>query len=87
VANQDASDVVVFHKAFLNSVERAGRLFELGMVGEYKLRTGHFFKDLGIAPTMFFKGKLGLFPHGGANKREVANIFARARAVKKESKV
>jgi hypothetical protein len=36
---------------------------------------------------MFFKGKLGLFPHGGANKREVANIFARARAVKKESKV
>jgi hypothetical protein len=34
---------------------------------------------------MFFKGKIGLFPHGGANKREVAEIFARARQVKKES--
>ena len=85
VANQSADDVVAFHKAFLNSIEKAGRLFEFGMIGEYKLRTGHFFKDLGVAPTMFFKGKLGLFPHGGANKREVAEIFARARAVKKES--
>ena len=85
VANQSADDVVAFHLAFLKSVEKVGRLFELGMVGEYKLRTGHFFKDLGIAPTMFFKGKLGLFPHGGANKQEVADIFARARAVKKES--
>lgn len=85
LANCDASDVVAFHKALLNSVERVGRLFEFGMVGEYKLRTKHFFKDLGVAPTMFLKGKLGLRPHGGANKREVAEIFARARAIKKES--
>jgi heterodisulfide reductase subunit C2 len=87
VANQNADDIVAFHRAFLKSVERAGRLFELGMIGDYKLRTGHFFKDLNVAPTMFFKGKLGLFPHGGGSKREVAAIFARVRAVKKESKV
>jgi len=85
MVNEDADDVVAFHKAFLNSVEKAGRLYELGMIGDYKLRTGHFFKDLGVAPTMFFKGKIGLLPHGGADKREVADIFARARAVKKES--
>jgi heterodisulfide reductase subunit C len=85
LANRDASDVVAFHKAFIKSVEKTGRLFEFGMIGDYKIRTGHFFKDLGVAPTMFFKGKLGLLPHGGANKREMAEIFARARAVKKES--
>ena len=85
LANQEADDVVAFHKAFLNSVERAGRLFEFGMIGEYKLRTGHFFKDLGLAPSMFFKGKMSPFPHAGGNKREAAQIFARARAVKKES--
>jgi heterodisulfide reductase subunit C len=85
VANPDADDVVAFHKSFLNSVERAGRLFEFGMIGEYKLRTGHFFKDLGLAPTMFFKGKMSPFPHGGGSKRQAAQIFARARAVKKES--
>ncbi len=83
MANQRADDVVAFHKAFLNSVERAGRLFELGMIGDYKLRTGHFFKDLGVAPTMFCKGKMGLLPHGGANRREVAEMFARARSMKK----
>ena len=83
MASQAADDIVAFHRAFLRSIERAGRLFELGMVGDYKLRTGHFFKDIGIAPTMFFKGKLGLVPHRGANKREVAEIFARARAAKK----
>ncbi len=87
IANQDADDIVAFHRAFLNSVERAGRLFEFGMIGDYKLRTGHFFKDLNVAPTMFFKGKLGLLPQGGANKREVAAIFERVRAVKKETKV
>ncbi len=85
LASQDADDVVAFHKAFMNSVEKAGRLFEFGMIGDYKLRTGHFFKDLGVAPTMFLKGKIGLFPHGGANKHEVADIFARARQLKKES--
>ncbi len=86
VANQDADDIVAFHRAFLNSVERAGRLFEFGMIGDYKLRTGHFFKDLDVAPSMFFKGKISLFPHGGGPKRETAAIFARARDVKKESK-
>jgi heterodisulfide reductase subunit C len=85
MVNEDADDVVAFHKAFLTSVEKAGRLFEFGMIGDYKLRTGHFFKDLGVAPTMFLKGKIGLVPHGGADKREVAEIFARARAVKKGS--
>jgi len=85
LANQGADDIVAFHNAFLKSVEKAGRLHEFGMVGDYKLRTGHFFKDLGVAPSMFFKGKIGLFPHGGANKREAADIFARARQLKKES--
>ena len=85
VANQEAGDIVAFHRAFLRSVEKGGRLFEFGMVGDFKMRTGHFFKDLGIAPSMFFKGKMALLPHGGANKQEIAEMFARARAVKKES--
>jgi heterodisulfide reductase subunit C2 len=85
VVSAEAGDIVAFHKAFLRSVEKGGRLFEFGMIGDYKLRTGHFFKDLGVAPTMFLKGKIGLLPHGGAKRREVAEIFARARAVKKES--
>jgi heterodisulfide reductase subunit C len=85
VAHREADDVVAFHKAFMHSVEKSGRLYEFGMIGDFKLRTGHFFKDLGIAPAMFLKGKIGLLPHGGANKREVAEIFVRARKLRKES--
>jgi heterodisulfide reductase subunit C len=84
VANPEADDIVAFHKAFMRSVEKGGRTFELGMIGDYKLRTGHLFKDMTVAPSMFAKGKIGLLPHGGANKREIAEMFARARAVKKE---
>lgn len=87
VAHSAAADVVAFHKAFLKSVEKGGRLFEFGMVGDYKLRTGHFFQDLTIAPSMLAKGKLGLWPHRGANQREVAEIFARVRQLRKESQV
>ena len=53
------------------------------MVGDYKLRTGRLFQDIGIAPSMLAKGKLGLFPHRGTNRREVAEIFARVRRLRK----
>ncbi|MBN2574243.1 MAG: 4Fe-4S dicluster domain-containing protein [Deltaproteobacteria bacterium] len=85
VANRAADDIVAFHKAFLHSIERSGRVFEFGMIGDYKLRTGHLFQDLGAAPSMFLKGKMSLLPHGGGSKREVGRMFARARAAKKES--
>jgi len=87
LAHKDADDVIAFHKAFLRSVEKGGRLFEFGMIGDYKLHTGRFFQDLAVAPAMLAKGKLGLRPHGGANKKEVAEIFARVRKLRKESQV
>jgi heterodisulfide reductase subunit C len=87
VAHKDADDVIAFHKAFLKSVEKGGRLFEFGMIGDYKMRTGRFFQDLTVAPSMVAKGKLGFFPHRGANRKEVAEIFARVRKLRKESQV
>src|SRR5512138_2494821 len=35
VANQEAGDIVAFHKAFMRSVEKGARLFELGMIGDF----------------------------------------------------
>ncbi len=80
VAHAEARDVIAFHRAFLHSVEWLGRLFELGMIAEYKLRTGHLFQDMAIAPAMYAKGKVGLLPHGRA---KVARIFARVRAAER----
>ncbi len=81
IAHRDGRDVIAFHRAFLHSVEWVGRLFELGMIGEYKLRSGHLFQDMTAAPAMFLRGKVGLLPHGRA---KVARLFERVRAAEKE---
>ena len=75
----DASDIVAFHRAFLDSIESHGRVYELGMVADYKLRTGHLFQDIGVAPAMVAKGKLGLLPHGVRDKGAIGELFARAK--------
>jgi heterodisulfide reductase subunit C len=81
IAHRDGADVIAFHRAFLHSIERVGRLFELGMIAEYKLRTGHLFQDVAMAPAMYLRGKVGLLPHGRA---KVARIFERVRAQEKQ---
>ena len=58
-----------FGRAFLNSVSRFGRVFELGTVIDYKLRTLDLFSDIDKAVTMVSKGKLSPLPKrsGGAS--------------------
>ena len=77
VAHRDAADVIAFHRAFLHSVEKVGRLFELGMIGEYKLRTGHLFQDMTLGPKLHSKGKLGLLPHKIQGKAALRRLFKR----------
>lgn len=81
----DASDIVAFHRAFLGSIERHGRLFELGTVLGYKLRTGHLLQDAALAPSMIRRGKLGALPHR-TDRQAAAGIFARVRALKEPGK-
>jgi heterodisulfide reductase subunit C len=52
-----------------------GRLYEVGLIAGYKLRTGHMLQDVGIAPTMFMKGLLNPFPHFIKNKAAIARMF------------
>jgi len=70
-----ARDVVRFHKAFLDMTKQFGRLYELGLVGDYKTRSLHLLQDASLGPKMFFKGKLGLLPHRVKNARAVKRIF------------
>ena len=52
--------VPVFNEIFLASVRNRGRVYELGLMAAYKLRTGRLMEDAGKAPMMFSKGKLAL---------------------------
>ena len=67
--------IVKFHDAFLDSVRRYGRLFELGMVGQYKLKSLDFFGGAKIGMEMLKKGKLKFLPAGIKGKREVRQMF------------
>jgi len=80
--NPKAKDIIAFHKAFLDSIEQTGRLFEVGLIADYKARSLHLVKDVLLAPKMFIKGKLGLFPEMIKDRVNLKKIFRRT--IKKE---
>jgi heterodisulfide reductase subunit C len=57
-----ARDIVAFHKSFIDTIHHFGRMWELGLIAEYKLRTRHFWQDVVLAPLMLKKGILALRP-------------------------
>ena len=54
--------VVTFHHAFLGSIKRWGKQYELPMLVELKLKTADFFSDIDLGIKMLLKGKLKLLP-------------------------
>lgn len=51
-----------FNRAALLNIRMFGRMYELGLIGDLKMRTFEFFKDAGLGMKMFLKGKLAIFP-------------------------
>jgi len=73
-----------FNRSFLGSVRRHGRVFEMGMMTAYKLRTGDLFSDVDKVPQMFGKGKLGLLPNRSGSAGEVKEVFRRSEEEEKK---
>ena len=73
-------DIPLFHRIFLSSLRRHGRVFEVGLMAARNMRSGHFFKDVLLAPAMFLKGKLKILPHKIKGVEEVKGIFKRSKA-------
>lgn len=82
--NPKAKDILAFHRAFLDSVRATGRLYEMGQVLDYKLRSRHFLQDLLQAPWMFFVGKLHLLPELVRGRSLLARIFAKTLKAKEK---
>jgi len=70
-----AKKIIAFHRAFLDSINSTGRLYEVGLVVDYKLRSGSYMQDVSVAPKMFMKGKLNLIPEMIKNRRKMSEIF------------
>lgn len=76
LAPRRARRVNAFAAAFLASVARQGRLHEMGMAIDYKLRSRDYLGDLLLAPKMLAKGKLKPFARGIRGKAELRRLFA-----------
>jgi heterodisulfide reductase subunit C len=70
--------VPVFNEVFLDAVRERGRIFELGLMIQFKLRTRRFFEDADKAPMMLRKGKLALRAPQVGGKDERKALFNRA---------
>ncbi|HNQ46004.1 MAG TPA: 4Fe-4S dicluster domain-containing protein [Syntrophorhabdus sp.] len=70
-------DVKLFYDSFLNSMKEHGRLFEVGTLLSYNLRSGNFFADADLGPKVLEKGKIHFLPRKIKGRDKVAKIFTR----------
>lgn len=76
--NKTDKRVAAFNKAFLANVKKFGRTYEAGLLLQYNLTTGQFFKDLGLGLPMMLRGKVSPLPHKITGREEMKKIFERA---------
>ena len=77
IAHKDASKIIAFHRSFLSQIKNTGRLWEVGMEAEYKLRTMDLMQDVCLVPSMLSKEKLSILPETIKDKASVKKIFDR----------
>ena len=68
--------IPAFHTSFLGSIQRWGRAWEVGMIVNYKVKSGDYIGDMGLGMQMFLKGKLKLIPHFIEGTSEIKDIFS-----------
>jgi len=76
---QSVRRVSLFNRVFLEWVRHLGRIYELGMMGAFKVGALNLFSDLGKFPLMLRKGKLRLFPSFGRRRSNLKQIFERTK--------
>lgn len=74
-ANPEAKEIIAFHKSFLDSIRYTGRLYEIGLLADYKSRTLKILDDIALAPAMLKRGKLNIFPEMIHDRKGIATIF------------
>ena len=74
--------VPAMHRAFLSGIKRRGRMHELSLIRDMRLRSGGFFKDMGLGIRMFKLGKLRLLPEKIKDRRGIRAAFERVRRLK-----
>lgn len=77
--NKKAANIVAFHKSFLNSIRLTGKLFELGLILDYKRQSMNLMQDVMLAPAMIARGKLHFIPEIIKGKSHITEIFKKTK--------
>ena len=77
-AKSGAKSITALHKAFLSGIRRRGRMHELSLILDMRMRSGGYFKDMKLGIDMFRKGKLSLIPGKVKNTKGVKAMFKKA---------
>lgn len=64
-----------FNSSFLKSVSKHGRVFEMGMMAGYSLKTGNLFGNLGKGVKMLTRGRLAFSPSKSGDRDKVKDVF------------
>lgn len=68
-------NILHFHQAVLQSIERYGRTHKLEVMLRYKLKKHDWLADMAVGIKMFAKRKLELLPSRSANIRDIRRLF------------
>jgi len=77
--------VAIFDKVMVNHIKNFGRMFELGMIMNLKLKTREFMKDAELGITMLRKGKLKMIP-SFKGARTAKRIYSRVKKLEKRGR-
>jgi heterodisulfide reductase subunit C len=68
-------NILNFHQAVLQSIQRHGRTHKLEVMMRYKLKKRDWFTDMTVGAKMFARRKLELLPSKSKNMTEIRRIF------------
>ena len=71
--------VSTMHSVFLSGIQKRGRMHEISLIRDMRLKAGGYFKDLKLGIKMFQLGKLSLIAERVKDIREVRALFKKAR--------
>jgi heterodisulfide reductase subunit C len=70
-------DIKLFYDEFLSSMAKYGRIYELGLLLGYNIKSGHMMTDADLGPKVLTKGKIHFLPKKIKGRDKVSKIFER----------
>jgi len=79
-------EILLFNRIFIENLSSHGRLYELGLIRDFNLRSGHLLKDVTKAPGMFMKGKINPLPQRVKGSKQLRILVEKIKAMEEVHK-